>query len=128
MQVLLDTHSFLWWIDDSPQLSNTARKVISDSNNEIFFSAASGFEIATKSQLDKLQLPNSAEAFVSQHLQVNGFLPLAISVSHALHIASLPAIHRDPFDRILVAQSQLEQFPIVTSDPIIKQYNVRVIW
>ena len=128
MQVLLDTQSFLWWIEDNPQLSSLGRKTIEDSSNEVFFSAASAWEIATKAQLGKLKLPNSPEAFISQQLQQNDFVPLSISVSHALHIASLPAIHRDPFDRILIAQCQLEQMVIVTSDPVIRQYKVATIW
>lgn len=128
MQVLLDTHSFLWWIDNDDHLSSTARQAIADGSNEVFFSAASGWEIAIKAQLGKLRLPNGPEAFVSEHLQLNGFRPLSISVSHALHTASLPSIHRDPFDRILVAQSQLEHIAIVTSDPLIQQYQVSIIW
>jgi|ERR1700733_1084348 PIN domain nuclease of toxin-antitoxin system len=128
MQILLDTHSFLWWISDDPQLSKTARKTIEDGANEVFFSAASAWELAIKNQLGKLRLPNTPEAFVSEQLQLNGFRPLSITVSHSLHTASLPAIHRDPFDRILVAQSQLEQFAIVTTDRFIRQYEVSTIW
>ncbi len=128
MQILLDTHSFLWWIGDDAQLSNKARVTIENGSNEIFFSAASGWEIAIKAQLGKLRLPNRPEVFVSEHLQLNGFHPLSISVSHTLHTASLPAIHRDPFDRILVAQCQLEQLAIVTSDHFIRQYEVATIW
>jgi PIN domain nuclease of toxin-antitoxin system len=128
MQVLLDTHSFLWWIENDPQLSTMARKTIEDGANDVFFSAASAWELAIKAQLGKLRLPNSPEAFVSEQLQLNGFRPLSITVSHALHIASLPAIHRDPFDRILVAQSQVEKFAIVTSDRFIQQYEVSTIW
>lgn len=128
MQVLLDTHSFLWWINDDPNLSSIARRTIENSSNEIYFSAASAWELAIKTQLGKLGLPNSPEAFISEQLQLNGFRPLSITVSHALHIASLPMIHRDPFDRILVAQSQLEQYAIVTSDPLILQYKVNTIW
>lgn len=128
MQLLLDTNSFLWWIDDDPHLSITARKEIERSGNEIFLSAASGWEIAIKVQLGKLRLPGSAEAFVSEQLNLNGFRALPITLSHALHTVSLPAIHRDPFDRILVAQSQLEQLSIVTADPLIKQYKVSTVW
>lgn len=128
MKVILDTHCFLWWVDDDPHLSSTARATIAEGDNDVFFSAASGWEIATKAQLGKLRLPTSPRAFISEHLQLNGFHPLAITVSHALHTATLPAFHRDPFDRILIAQSQLEQFAIVTSDPLIKQYEVKTIW
>lgn len=128
MQVLLDTHSFLWWIGDDHQLSDKARSTIEDSSNQIFLSAASGWEIAIKTQLGKLTLPHSPEVFVSEQLQLNGFQPLSVSLSHTLHTASLPAIHRDPFDRILVAQSQVEKMAIITSDPLIQRYKVNTIW
>lgn len=128
MQVLLDTHSFLWWIGDDHQLSDKARSTIEDSSNQIFLSAASGWEIAIKTQLGKLTLPHSPEVFVSEQLQLNGFQPLSVSLSHSLHTASLPAIHRDPFDRILVAQSQVEKMAIITSDPLIQRYKVNTIW
>jgi PIN domain nuclease of toxin-antitoxin system len=128
MQVLLDTHSFLWWIEDSPNLSEKARRIIEDGNNQILVSAASAWEIATKSRLGKLRLPANPEAFVSDHLQANAFQPLPITVSHALHTASLPLLHRDPFDRMIIAQGQLERVPILTSDVLIHQYDVTSIW
>ncbi len=128
MKVLLDTHTFLWWIADSPRLSARAREVIRDSNNELFFSAASGWEIAIKAQLGRLQLPDNLEQFIVEQLSLNIILVLPIQLRHALHVYTLPQHHRDPFDRMLVAQSQVENLPILTTDPQIAQYDVETIW
>ena len=128
MNVLLDTHAFLWWIDNNPKLSSRARGIISDAGNAIFLSAASGWEIAIKARLGKLTLPGALECFIADQLVVNAFSSLPIQLSHALHVYTLPAIHQDPFDRILVAQSQLEDMPILTADSQIAKYPVEVIW
>lgn len=128
MNALLDTHTFLWWIDDAPQLSQRAREVISDGRNAIFLSAASGWEIAIKARLGKLKLPDEPERFIPGQLTANAFRSLPIQLSHALHVYTLPSHHRDPFDRILVAQSLLEGMPILTADPQITRYPIRVIW
>ena len=128
MKVLLDTHTFLWWIADSPRLSARAREVIRDSNNELVFSAASGWEIAIKAQLGRLQLPDDLEQFIVDQLSLNTILILPIQLRHALHVYTLPQHHRDPFDRMLVAQSQVENLPISTTDPQIAQYEVKTIW
>jgi len=128
MEVLLDTHVFLWWIEDNPRLSPLAREVIGDANNDVFLSAASGWEIAIKARLGRLKLPDSPERFVAEQLAINAFSSLPIRLSHALHVYALPPIHRDPFDRILVAQSRLEDMPILTADPQIARYSVEVLW
>jgi PIN domain nuclease of toxin-antitoxin system len=128
MKVLLDTHTFLWWIIDSPRLSALAREVIRDSDNELFFSAASGWEIAIKAQLGRLQLPDNLEQFIADQLSLNTILALPIQLRHALHVYTLPRHHRDPFDRMLVAQSQIEKLPILTTDSQIAQYEVKIIW
>ena len=128
MNVLLDTHAFLWWIDNNPKLSSRAREIISDAGNAIFLSAVSGWEIAIKTRLGKLTLPGDLERFIADQLAANAFSGLPIQLSHALHVYTLPAIHRDPFDRILVAQSQLEDMPILTVDLQIAKYPVEVIW
>lgn len=128
MKVLLDTHTFLWWITDSPRLSALAREVIRDSNNELFFSAASGWEIAIKAQLGRLQLPDNLEQFIVDQLSLNTILALPIQLRHALHVYTLPQHHRDPFDRMLVAQSQIENLPILTADSQIAQYDVETVW
>ena len=128
MKVLLDTHTFLWWIIDSPRLSARAREVIRDSDNELFFSAASGWEIAIKAQLGRLQVPDNLEQFIVEQLALNAILVLPIQLRHALHVYTLPQHHRDPFDRMLVAQSQVENLSLLTADPQITQYEVAIIW
>ena len=128
MRILLDTHTFLWWIADDPRLSAQARKVIRDKRNELLFSAASGWEIAIKARLGRLQLPDDLEQFIVTQLSINTMSVLPIQLNHALHVYTLPDHHRDPFDRMLVAQSQVEELPIVTADPQVSAYDVRTIW
>ena len=128
MNVLLDTHAFLWWIADNAELSPRAREVIRDGDNTLFLSAASGWEIAIKAKLGRLRLPDNLERFVIEHMSLNAITSLPIHLSHALHVYTLPDHHGDPFDRLLVAQSQLEKLPIVTRDPQIARYSVEVIW
>lgn len=128
MKVLLDTHAFLWWIADDPQLSLRARQIMEAADTEPFLSAVSGWEIAIKSRLGKLKLPADLQGFVVEQLRVNAIQVLPIQMAHALHVFTLPDHHCDPFDRMLVAQSQLERLPILTSDPQIAQYPVATIW
>lgn len=128
MKVLLDTHAFLWWIANDPQLSDRARAVMEDANHQLFLSAASGWEIAIKTYLGKLKLPDDLQGFVAEQLRINAIQVLPIQMAHALHLTTLPDHHRDPFDRMLVAQSQMEQLPILTIDPQIAKYAVTVIW
>ncbi|MBM4429845.1 MAG: type II toxin-antitoxin system VapC family toxin [Chloroflexi bacterium] len=126
MRILLDTQIFLWWIMDSPLLSQSARSLTAEGNNELFLSAASGWEIAIKTRLGRLQLPDAPERFVPEQLAQNRILSLPVLMSHALHVANLPDHHNDPFDRLLVAQAQVEDLPILTSDPNIARYDVRI--
>ena len=128
MRALLDTHTFLWWIDNDRRLSMRVRTLMGDGSNVLFFSAASGWEIAIKARLGKLQLPGDLAPFLTDHLVRNHVTILSIHLSHTLHVYSLPALHRDPFDRLLVAQSQLEQLPMLTADPLIQQYSVQTLW
>lgn len=128
MRALLDTHAFLWWITDDPRLSPRVHKIIGEGENELFLSAASGWEIAFKAQLGRLQLSGDLVGFISQQLHLNAIQSLPIQMSHALHVHTLPGLHRDPFDRLLVAQSQLENLPILTADPQIARYSVTTIW
>ena len=128
MKVLLDTHTFLWWITDHPKLPSRVREIIGDGNNELFVSAASGWEIAIKAKLGRLQLPDEPQRFILEQLSLNAIQSLPIQMSHALHLFSLPDHHRDPFDRILISQAQLEGLPILTADPQIALYPVEVIW
>jgi PIN domain nuclease of toxin-antitoxin system len=128
MRALLDTHAFLWWITDDPRLSPQVRKIIGEGTNELFLSAASGWEIAIKAQLGRLELSGDLVGFISRQLHLNALQSLPIQMSHAVHVHTLPGLHRDPFDRLLVAQSQLENLPILTADPQIARYSVTTIW
>ena len=128
MKALLDTHTFLWWIIDSPLIPLHVRNIISDSNNELFLSAASCWEIAIKAKIGKIKLPRKPEIFVSEQMALNAIQGLSIQISHALYVFSLPHYHRDPFDHMIIAQAQLEKLPILTSDSLIAQYKVKTIW
>lgn len=128
MRLILDTHAFLWWITDDAQLSARARDVIKNSENELFLSVASAWEMAIKVQLQRLELPDRPDRFIPHQLTRNSIQPLPIQMSHALHVTRLPAIHRDPFDRLIVAQSIVEKMAIVTRDANIAKYKVKTIW
>ena len=128
MKILLDTHAFLWWITDDQKLSSRAREVISDAENELFFSAASGWEISIKVQLGRLKLPEEPERFIPEQLRMNFIRSLPIQMRHALFVSALPHHHRDPFDRILVAQAQLEEMSILSADLQMSRYQVELIW
>lgn len=120
MRLLLDTHVFLWWLDSPILLSSAAREAIADGSNTIYISSAVIWEIAIKRALGKLNAPlDLEEAMVS-----NRFLPLPITIAHALAVESLPSHHRDPFDRMLIAQSLLEQCHLVSRDRHVASYGV----
>ncbi len=120
MTLSLDTHTFLWWLDDPQFLSKAARKAIGDGKNTVYVSAAVVWEIAIKTALGKLDAPNDLEAAMA----ANRFLPLPINVKHAHAVRSLPDHHRDPFDRLLIAQARHEGFKLVSRDPVIARYGV----
>jgi len=128
MRLLLDTHVFLWWITDDPRLSDRAREHISDRRNRLYLSAASGWEIAIKSQLGRLKFPDQPMDFVLEQMTLNEIEELPIRVHHALYVFFLPAYHRDPFDRLLIAQAKLERLVILTADLNITRYDVRTLW
>jgi len=128
MKALLDTHTFLWWVTNDAQLSDAARDIIADGANHIYLSVASAWEIAIKVGTGKLQLPEPPSQYVTNRVAQNGFRVLPILLAHALHTAALPPHHRDPFDRILVAQSFVEEMPLLTADAQIAVYGVFVIW
>ena len=128
MKLLLDTHAFLWWIMDDPKLSPQAADAIQDSDNDIYVSVASAWEIAIKAGLGKLKLPDTPKRFVPRQIAANNFLVLPINLDHGLAVQDLPLHHCDPFDRLLVTQSQIEKMPIVTDDGLIKRYGVKVLW
>jgi PIN domain nuclease of toxin-antitoxin system len=122
-RLLLDTHAFLWWLADTPQLGNLARKAIGDERNDVFVSAATGWEIAIKRAAGKLQAPDNLDAMVEEC----GFTPLPITFFHGEQAGALPMHHHDPFDRMLFAQAQAEGLVIVTGDPDIPRYGVRTL-
>jgi PIN domain nuclease of toxin-antitoxin system len=128
VRVLLDTHAFLWWISDDPRLSEKAREIIADGRNELFFSAASGWEISIKAGLGRLKVAGDLQRFIADQLSRNAIKVLPIYLSHTLHTRILPDHHRDPFDRILVSQAILEEMPLLSADPKIPHYPVEVVW
>ena len=128
MKVLLDTHAFLWWITDDPRLSERARDIIGDGGNDVFFSVASAWEIAIKAGIGRLHLPNPADEFVTGEVVRNGFSVLPIHLVHALRVHALPPHHRDPFDRLLVAQSGIDELPLISRDPVFARYDIDIRW
>jgi PIN domain nuclease of toxin-antitoxin system len=127
-RLLLDTHAFLWWVNDAPELSAAARLSIADTTNDCFLSLASCWEMAIKSSLGKLRLARSIDRFVSEQLVANGFLLLNIELRHAAKIEKLPFHHRDPFDRLLIAQAISDKLTIVSADSIFSEYGVKILW
>ena len=129
MKVLLDTHAFLWWIADDPSLSVAAREVIADGSNDVYLSAVSVWEIAIKARVGRLTVfSEDLDRFIERHVRESSFLPLPITLAHSAKIHALSNHHRDPFDQMLVAQSLIEGFPIISFDKMIHSYDVDVIW
>ena len=128
MKYLLDTHTFLWWCLGAEQLSARARDIISDGRNEIYFSAASAWEIAIKTARGRLTLPEEPGRYIANRMNQHRFLALPVQISHALGVYGLPSHHADPFDRLLIAQCLMESMPLVTKDEQIKKYKVVVVW
>ena len=123
MNLLLDTHCFLWWIDNDPRLNTAARAQIQNPKNLVFVSTVTAWEISIKSSLGKLRAPNDYEA----ELEIHRLQALPILNSHALAVRHLPLHHQDLFDRLLVAQAQLERLTLVTHDERIKLYGVSTL-
>jgi PIN domain nuclease of toxin-antitoxin system len=128
MRLLLDTSTFLWIIADSVELSAKARELFVDPGNEVYLSSVSAWEIAVKFALGRLPLPESPERFVPAQRSQHGIEPLAIEEEAALHLARLPPLHKDPFDRMLVCQAIVHGLAILTSDELVNQYPVRTAW
>lgn len=125
---LLDTHSFLWYLNDDVRISLRAKQTINDPDNLIHISIASLWEISIKVSLGKLSIPEPFTTFVSHQLVENQFDILPISVEHLSQVVELPFIHRDPFDRLVIAQSIVEDIPIIGQDQLMKQYGSSMIW
>jgi PIN domain nuclease of toxin-antitoxin system len=128
MKLLLDTHTFLWWITDDPQLSAKAIELIGDSQNNLYWSAASSWEVAIKYALGRLPLPDVPQRFLPAELGKNRIESLPLVDAHAFLAGSLPRHHRDPFDRMLVAQAQVETLGLISNDPKMNLYDVDVYW
>jgi PIN domain nuclease of toxin-antitoxin system len=124
---LLDTHVLLWWLFDDPQLDTNCRKIVRDPNHQIIVSSVSAWEIATKYRIGKLPEAKQIVEEYSQILQQAKFIELGINSAHALRAGSLPISHRDPFDRMLMAQSELENLPIITYDRAFQTGLIQVI-
>lgn len=123
MRLLLDTHALLWWLADDPTMSPRSRRAIADQRNVVLVSAASAWEIAINRALGRLDAPED----LAGALEESGLQPLSITVEHAVAAGTLPAHHADPFDRMLVAQAQLESLVVVTRDERIGLYEVSVL-
>ncbi len=128
MNFLIDTQCWLWWFAEEERLNEGARKLIGNGENIIYFSAASSWEIAIKCSIGKLKLPESPEIYVPGRLASQGMMGMPVEHVHALRVASLPNHHRDPFDRLLVAQALTESVAVLTVDPLIAAYDVEAIW
>lgn len=128
MTYLLDAHVILWWASAAAKISDRARELIQDGSTVALVSAAALYEIAVKAQVGRLELPAEAQVYLPQLLRRHAFGVLPIEESHALRAGVLPLIHRDPWDRLLIAQAQIESIPIITADPAIGQYDVEVVW
>jgi PIN domain nuclease of toxin-antitoxin system len=128
VRLLLDTHSFLWFVTDDPQLSSAARSVIADLTNEVLLSPASYWEIAIKVSIGKYPLTAPFEAFFKRGIEDGQMTILPIHVCHAAVLSSLPMHHKDPFDRMIISQAIFEQTPIVSIDRVFDLYPVNRLW
>lgn len=127
MRVLIDTHALLWWLQEHPSLSNKAHKAISSTENQVSVSTATVWELAIKNNSGKLEISGLLDDFESK-LSEEGMLVLQISLDHALRAGALPLHHKDPFDRMLVAQAQAEGFSLISNDTVFDRYGLRRIW
>jgi PIN domain nuclease of toxin-antitoxin system len=128
LKLLLDTCTFLWLAGGGRSLSPTAAQSVRDPSNEVFLSAVSSWEIVVKHRMGRLQLPESPDRLIPTERRLRGIAALAFDEDSALQGLRLPHLHRDPFDRLLIAQAIALGLAIVTPDPLIAQYPVRVIW
>ena len=123
MNLLLDTHTLIWALENNPSLSNNARDAIIDGNNMVFVSSASVWEISIKKAMGKLKVPDN----LREEVELHRFTPLNMNFEHAQLAGELPDIHKDPFDRMLIAQAIIEKLTLVTRDNLISQYKVSLI-
>ena len=128
MKLLLDTHVFLWWMERNRRLSTRAGALISDPDSEVFVSVVTIWEIAIKAELGQLEMPDDLGGFLRSELTVNDFASLPIQFEHAIAARDLPRHHRDPFDRLLICQSRVEELTLVSADPVMAAYGADVVW
>ena len=127
MRALLDSHVLLWWLSDAGQLAPEARALFEDHRAELLWSAASTWELGIKEALGKLRLPETLDRFIPRQLRAQSLTGLPIYHDHAIRAATLPPVHRDPFDRMLVAQALVENIPLVTRDGALRSYGVECV-
>ena len=128
MNLLLDTHSFIWFVAGSTRLSASAREIMDVPANRLWLSVASLWEMAIKVSLGKLKLGQPLDKFLPEQLRVNSVELLGITLDHTLALAALPFHHRDPFDRLLIAQALVEGLPVISVDPAFDAYGVNRVW
>lgn len=128
MRVLLDTHTWLWWLSTPELLNDSARSILGDRQNQLVLSIASAWEIAIKVSIGKLELPGPMDAFMSEQIQLDAIDVLGIELRHILRVVTLPHYHRDPFDRMLIAQAMVESLPVLTADSLLRPYGAALIW
>lgn len=128
MRLLLDTHAFLWWLAGDPALSGPAQSAIGDHGNEVFVSAASAWEIAIKHRLGKLPDATALATDIAAGVTGQGFIELPVAISHAQAAGALLGLHKDPFDRMLIAQATLESMALVSKETLFDSYGVHRLW
>jgi PIN domain nuclease of toxin-antitoxin system len=128
MRYLLDTHVFLWMAADPDKLSPRVRKIVREKNNQLYMSAASGWEIALLEKIDRIKLPDEPQRFIPEAMQRLSVLPIPIGFSTAITAAMLPLIHRDPFDRIIIAEAEKEKMIVITKDKKFVEYGIQSLW
>lgn len=130
MRLLLDTHTFLWWVSDQGRMGRSATECISSGRNEIYVSVVTAWEIAIKKKLGRLGVPDALFDFMQTHIAKNGFRALPVDLHHATGVQSLPDVprHKDPFDRLLACQALTEKMALISSDRAFDHYGVERIW
>jgi PIN domain nuclease of toxin-antitoxin system len=128
LRALFDTHALIWWFSDDSSLTLPARQIIGDTENTLLVSAASAWEIAIKHKLGKLRKVADLVSNFSGRIESEGFQLLSISAEHGIRAGMLPGLHKDPFDRMLIAQAQAENVPVVSNEAVFEAYGVRRLW
>ena len=127
MSILLDTHVFVWAVSENDRLKPSVKALLSDPDQPVFFSAVSAMEVAIKWSVGKLQLPKHPNQLIGEFLENSGFTQLAVTIKEAVAVADLPFHHKDPFDRLLIAQAKTNGLRLMTADPVLEKYDVDVI-